>query len=127
MGIFHYDFNKEKVIWDISLFNEQENVIVADWEWVNIYRQMFMDMKVDSGATFKDCKNRMMKFFSEHPTVRVDDVMEATKLYLESVNDIRYLQQANYFIKKGTGESRLEQFIEIYNNSTKFNSTIKMM
>jgi len=57
----------------------------------------------------------MIKFFIENPSVRSDEIMNATKAYIETINDSKYLQRADYFIKKNgpDTQSRLKEFLEM--------------
>ena len=61
----------------------------------------------------------MKKLFSEYPSIRKDEVIEATKLYIRN-NDTRFIRQSHYFISKGSGgdkTSDLITWIDVYRNS----------
>jgi hypothetical protein len=70
----------------------------------------------------------MIKFFIENPSVRSDEIMAATKAYINTINDPKYLQRADYFIKKNgpDTQSRLLEFLEM-NKSEPATKTFDMM
>jgi hypothetical protein len=61
----------------------------------------------------------MKAFFAEHPEIRKDEVIAATKEYLRnfpSQQNPKYMQRADYFIsklEKGVPTSRLEMYLEV--------------
>jgi hypothetical protein len=122
----------ENIIWNIPLFNDAELNLATEWSWVlDEYRPLFRNIDKSKGGTPISCVRRMKKFFAEHPEVRKQDVIEAAKMYIETVNDPRYLQQADYFIIKDTKSlnvtSRLEQFLEIIKENRASKVRDKMM
>lgn len=110
--IVERDYTKKEIKWNISLFSGQE----TQWEWVDKeYRKLFKDLRPDKGGSSISCLKRMKDYFRDNPEVRKDEVIAAVKLYLSELSDPAYLQQADYFIKKGTGAdmtSRLQQYLE---------------
>lgn len=118
--IVERDYDFVTVKWNISLFDEQN--IEDDWEWVVTWRNLFKNIKPDRAGTLNMCLARMKQFFASHPSVRKDDVMEATKMYLSTVNDPNYLTSAHYFIKKDKAaneQSKLQEFLEILKDKKK--------
>ena len=141
LGIINRDFNKGTVIWIVPLFDStpQQITLIQEnttWIWVNTeYRQMFIDINRYKGGDKASCIIKMKQFFSENPEIRKEDVLKATKLYLEGfqngTENPKFLQQANYFIFKGKkgGEnyqSRLSQFLEAI-KTEKIENTDKYM
>ena len=124
-GIYEYQMVEDAVIWHIPLFDDQ--AVTDDWEWLHDYQNLFRNVRKDCAGTFINVKKKMMKFFQDHPTVRVEDIMEATTMYIKQVNDPRYLQRADYFIKKlgPISQSRLEEYLEIIKTAPK--NDYKMM
>ena len=128
IDIFHYDFDKEEIIWNIPLFAvKAEEKDEDDWGWIKEYQKLFKDVNKLCGSSYRECRIRMEKFFSTHPSVRKEDVIKAAKLYISSVKDSTYLQQANYFIRKGVYESRLEQYLELLKDIQVQEKSIKLM
>ena len=129
LGIINRDYLKGTVQWIVPLFNITPEIDTA-WDWVhNDYRKLFSDVKAIAGGNKKSCTMKMKKFFSEHPDVRKQDVIDAAKLYIEEFangkNNPVYMQRADYFISKtqnGVGgkavESRLEMYVEIIMSKT---------
>lgn len=113
LNIVERDFDNNSIKWTIPLFEGQE----IKWEWVEDYRKLFRNKKLDKGGTLKGCISKMKKFFGENPEVRKQDVLDAAKMYLGQKNlNTQYIQRADYFIIKGKGAdrtSRLEEYLEI--------------
>ena len=113
--IVEFDFENDCIKWNIKLFKEEKNE--NEWEWLEEYRSLFISIRKDCGGSLTAIKERMKEFFKKNKNTTKEDVIAATKMYLRNVNDIQYLQQADYFIKKGTGSnitSKLEQYINLY-------------
>jgi hypothetical protein len=104
---------------NIDLFDKDEQVNEA-WEWVDKeYRALFAKVRMDAKGDKNGCVTKMMKFFALHPEIRKDDVLTATKLYIDpflaNQQNVKYMQRADYFISKtvdGSKLSRLEQYLE---------------
>lgn len=95
-------------------FEAEESKSTDKFLWVKNYRDLFKEVNPDRWGTLSTCKERMKKFFSENPEVRVEDVMNATKMYLRNT-DRRYIMKSHKFIFDGVGTSRnstLEEWIE---------------
>lgn len=100
----------------IPIFKEQEQETQSadKFKWVSKFRDLFKQVNPDRWGTLSTCKERMKKFFSENPEVRVDEVMDATIMYLKNT-DRRYIMKSHKFIYDGVGTSRnstLEEWIE---------------
>lgn len=104
--------------WNIPLFEDMVN----KYEWVKDYREAFRKKNKTRGGTLKACVERFKKFFFENPDVTVDEIKQATNLYLNSVKDYEYLTSAHYFISKGKGVDKinsLESWVEIVKENNK--------
>jgi len=125
--IVERDYTDSTLKWNISLY-EDEDVVDKNWDWVNTeFRPLFGKIRGDAIGTKAECTKKMKKYFSEHPLVRKDDVIKATKLYLHpfemGTQQVKFLQRADYFISKiergsGTSQlgSRLDMFLEVLGN-----------
>lgn len=116
--------NPGRLIWNISLY---ENEIIPEdkeWEWIEKYREEFGKLRSDAIGNKKNCYTKMKKYFSEHPEVRVENIKQAVQMYLipfqRGRSDLQMLQRADYFISKivkaegGTEyNSRLDMYLEI--------------
>jgi len=100
------------------LYEEQEkNSTDLKWDWVKEWRDMFKSAYSERAGSTTTCIARMKTFFSENPEVRKEDIFGATMLYLESVQDAKYLTTSHKFIYDGAGKSRnskLEEWVEKY-------------
>lgn len=104
--------NGSSITWNIPLFED----IVNKFDWVKDYREAFRKKNKERGGTLKACVERFKKFFFENPDVTLEEVKQATNMYLNSVTNYEYLTSAHYFISKGKGVDRvnsLEAWIEI--------------
>ena len=59
----------------------------------------------------------MKAFFIDNPEIRKEDVIGATKMYIQNLDNPKYLITSHYFITKGLGKDRvsqLEEWVEKY-------------
>ena len=113
----------------IPVFKEQEQEVNSKdkFEWVSNFRDLFKKVNIDRWGTLTTCKERMKKFFSENPEVRIDEVMGATELYLKNT-DRNFIMKSHKFIYDGFGSSKnstLEEWIEKYREILNTNETSK--
>jgi len=105
--------SQKNLEWKIPLFISEED---EDRNWIlDEYRQMFKDIRKDRAGPKKSVEKRMLLFMSNNPTVTGEDILLATKNYLQSLSDSKYLTSAHYFISKGSGTNKvslLEQWLE---------------
>lgn len=84
-------------------------------EFVKEYRNLWKGLKIGSMGSHNTCFDKLSRWFSENPSYTKDDVLNAAKLYIKSLDNYQYLQQADYFIYKKDGKeesSRLSSFID---------------
>lgn len=92
-------------------------------EFITQYRNLFKGLKVGSMGSHNSCSDKLSRWMKENPQYSKEDVLKAARIYINSLDNYQYLQQADYFIykKDAYGEqSRLSNFIdenEINNNS----------
>ena len=114
-GLLSYsELTGYKLVLHIFEEQEQETQSADKFKWVSKFRDLFKQVNPDRWGTLSTCKERMKKFFSENPEVRVDEVMDATIMYLNNT-DRRYIMKSHKFIYDGAGTSRnstLEEWIE---------------
>ncbi len=131
LNIIERDLNLGGIKWNYTLYEGQ--VIIDEWSWVNTeFREAFGKINKVRKGDKRACINRMKKYFSDNPTVRKEDVLEATKMYLSSLNSSAYCKKAHKFIYEGSGlnkTSMLNEWIEIYDKKKNLpkNNKIKMM
>lgn len=95
---------------------KSSRAIDADLEnFVDKYRELWKGLKPGSMGSTNGCKEKLQRWMSENPKYSTDNIYNASKAYIKSVDDYKYLQQADYFIykKDAFGEqSRLSSFID---------------
>ena len=112
---FIEDPKTNTLTWLIPLFEDQ----VTGFEWVKEWMEGFGDINKDRKGTAKFVMPRMKKFFVENPSIRVDEVIGATKMYFANVDNPQYLKSSHKFIMEGKGaekNSMLLEWVEKYKN-----------
>lgn len=102
-----------------SLFKSRESVssgtFTIGMPQVKEFRDWFKKINPGRASSIDSCSRKLKRFLDEHPDVTFFEVISATKLYLESVDDPKYLIYADNFIYRGIGEdenSPLESWVE---------------
>lgn len=86
-----------------------------DLEWLEEWRDLFKDKKPGGAGNKQGCYKKMKVFLKENPDVTKEEIFAAAEAYFDSLDSLKYVQQADYFISKGTGQnvsSRLSQWVE---------------
>ncbi len=103
--------------WKISLFAGEETA----FGWVKTeYVEIFKAKNSTKGGRIRECTKRLKKLFADDPAIRKDDVIGATKMYVNST-EAMYLMDPHYFIEKGVGANKtftLSTWIEKYKEAT---------
>jgi len=110
--------SNNQIVWKEPLFIKEEG-INEKWEWVvqdyiSLFGAINPKRKGPKSATIA----RMKSFFAQNPEVRKEDVLGATKMYIQNVNNPEYLISSHYFIFKDKGAdkvSHLEEWLDKYN------------
>lgn len=83
---------------------------------VDEYRFKWKGFKTGAMGSPKSCKQKLTRWMKENPKYSFDDILKAADLYIDSIENPRFMQRADYFIFKHTinkeEESRLSAFIE---------------
>lgn len=83
---------------------------------IDKYRSLWKGLKPGSMGSKQACEKKLIRWMKENPEYSFADVINAAKSYINSVNNLRYLQNADYFIykqdKTGIDSSRLSSFID---------------
>lgn len=98
-------------------------------EFITQYRNLFKGLKVGSMGSHNSCSDKLSRWLKENPQYSKEDILKAAKIYINSLDNYQYLQQADYFIykKDAHGESsRLSAFIDEteVNNNTDWTSRL---
>ena len=104
------DYKEKKII-------KKSNRVINEGfdEFIEEYRNLWKGLKVGSLGSYKTCYDKMKRWMSENPNYSKDDILKAARIYIKSLDNYQYLQQADYFIFKKDGKdenSRLSAFIE---------------
>lgn len=101
--------DKSKTLeWNVPLFEEQ----VTGFEWVKDWMEEFGNINKDRKGTYKSVAARMKTFFVNNPSIRQDDVMEATRMYLRTVKQSVYLKTSHKFIYEGQGVEKISLLLD---------------
>ena len=89
-------------------------------EFVQEYRLLWKGRKSGSMGSLQSCLEKMDRWMQENPTYTKEEILKAAKLYLDGLENYRYLQRADFFIFKQdemkVESSRLSAFIEEIND-----------
>lgn len=102
-GIVNYDYTTKTVDWYVPLFDEQE----TNFEWVTEWMDLFKAVNPSRRGTKKDCLIRMKRFFTNNPHIRVNQVFQATRQYLATIDNPMYCKMSHKFIYEQDGTSML--------------------
>lgn len=107
-GIVTKDYSTEQITWLVPLLEES----VTGFEWVGAWMDLFKEVNPDRRGVKREVITRMKRFFVNNPSVRTEDVVDATKLYLKGVNEARFCKKSHKFIYEIDGTSMLTDFVE---------------
>lgn len=101
MALGAYTQRKRIVSVFFNFYEPYTLIKMKSYDWVrNEYMRMFQEMYPGKMPMhFKETEKRMREFCTENPRVTKDDVLDATRLYLRSVNP-KFIRLPHYFIKK---------------------------
>jgi hypothetical protein len=84
-------------------------------DFVEEYRNLWKGLKPGSMGSLNGCKEKLIRWMKENPNYSKENILNAAKIYLNTLENYKFLQQADYFIYKKDvyGESsRLSAFID---------------
>jgi hypothetical protein len=102
------DYENNQVKWNVGLFEETE----TGFEWIGEWMDLFKNVNPERRGVKADVLKRMKKFFMNNPSVRKEDVFNATNRYLESVSNPMYCKKSHKFIYEIDGTSMLADYVE---------------
>src|SRR5699024_4187463 len=101
--------NKKPIRSSKAVIEDVDNHIIE-------YRDLWRGLKVGSMGDPKACRTNLINWLKDNPEYDMKEVLKASKVYLGSLDDLRYLQRADYFIykqdKHKVKTSRLSAFID---------------
>lgn len=107
-GIVTKDYSDDELKWNISLFEETE----SGFEWITEWMDLFKQVNPERRGVKADVLRRMKKFFINNPSIRRDEILEATKSYLKTIDNPIYCKKSHKFIYEQDGSSMLLDYIE---------------
>ena len=94
--------------WNIALFQGQE----VAFAWVkDEYTTLFSDKNRSRGGKVREATSRMKRLFAENPDIRKEEVIGATRMYLNNT-DSDYIRFPHYFIEKGRGGEKTQDILD---------------
>ncbi len=112
LGIVERNYRDNTIEWHVPLYDGQN--VDSVWDWVNEYRKLLASKNKEREGNKKSCVQRMKIFFAQNPEVRKHDVLDATTMYLRTVEP-KFVKMAERFIFDGQGNyktSMLLQWVE---------------
>lgn len=98
--------------------------------FIDDFRNKWKGLKPGSMGSLSACRLKMLRWMKENPDYNPEQILKAADIYIESLNNYNYLQQADYFIYKKEGNkeehSRLSAFIDEIGLHTDDNWTTKL-
>jgi hypothetical protein len=101
--------SKKEIRKSERLVNNELNSFIEE------FRDKWKGLKPGSMGSLSTCKEKMKRWMRENPTYSPQQILNAADIYINSLNDNTYLQQADYFIYKKDGKeesSRLSAFVD---------------
>lgn len=101
--------SKKEIRKSERLVNNELNSFIEE------FRDKWKGLKPGSMGSLSTCKEKMRRWMRENPTYSPQQILNAADIYINSLNDNTYLQQADYFIYKKDGKeesSRLSAFVD---------------
>lgn len=107
-NIVSKDYSNNEIKWNKSLFEETE----VGFEWITEWMDLFKKINPDRRGVKSYVLKRMKKFFINNPSIRSEQVIEATKMYLNTVTNPIYCKKSHKFIYEDDGNSMLLEYVE---------------
>lgn len=101
------DYENDVVKWNIPLFEEGE----TGFEWISEWMDLFKKVNPERRGTKSIVLQRMKRFFVNNPSIRSNQVIDATKAYLLTVTDPIYCKKSHKFIYEQDGSSMLADYV----------------
>jgi hypothetical protein len=99
-----------------KIIKRSSRSVVNDLDtFIEEFRSLWKGLKPGSMGSTNGCREKMIRWMKENPQYNREDILRASRVYIQSLDNYQYLQQADYFIykKDARGESsRLSAFID---------------
>lgn len=98
--------------------------------FIEEFRNKWKGLKPGSMGSLSACRLKMFRWMKDNPEYTPEQILKAADIYLNSLTNYNYLQQADYFIYKKEGNkeehSRLSAFIDEINLHTNDDWTTRL-
>lgn len=95
-----------------KVVKKSSRVISAELnDFIKEYRSLWKGLKPGSMGSETNCRDKLYTWMTENPSYSKEDILKAAKIYLNTLDNYKYLQAADYFIFKD-GNSRLSAYID---------------
>lgn len=125
---------------EISLNNKKATKVSKSKRFINNevderaieFRNKWKGLRPGSMGSLKSCKQKLSRWMKENPEFSFDEILKAVDMYMDSgvLNDVRFLQRADYFIFKQNvnkeEQSSLSAYIEEIDSYTPDSWTTKL-
>lgn len=84
-------------------------------EFIDEFRLLWKGLKPGAMGSHIACREKLLRWMKDNPKYSKEEILNAAKIYINSLDNYQYLQQADYFIykKDAHGESsRLSAYID---------------
>lgn len=107
-GIVTYDATSKTYDWKHGLYEGGNN----QYDWIKDWMDLFKAVNPDRRGTKASVVKRFKDLFANYPQYNIDNVMAATKSYLQTVTNPQYCKTSHKFIKEQDGSSMLLEQLE---------------
>lgn len=102
-----YTEEKGSIKWNIPLFEGQQTA----FDWVKTeYVTLFKEANDAKGGHVREATTLIKQVFAKNPSIRKDDILGATRLYIQNT-DPRFIMLPHYFIQKGKGGEKTQTLL----------------
>ena len=103
-----YDEDDAGVTWNIDLFYKEEDID----SFVSNYLRVFSSYNPLKGGEIYRVKPKIVEFLRKHPEYSQEEILDAAKRYLESLNNKSFSLSCVTFIKNQRGSKLMEYLNE---------------
>ena len=121
---FEYEVGESpKLVWKVPLFKGQA---VDHFDWITQFMDMFGKINPDRRGARSYVVDRMKKLFAKYPDIRKDEVLDATRHYLNTVENPIYVLKSHKFISNTQGTPLLDTIMELRDKKISSSSNINI-
>lgn len=107
LGIVTKDYSSDEIIWRQPLFEES----LDNFEWIDDWLLLFKNKNPQRRGNKREVLKRMKRFFANNPNSTPEEVLKATKSYLNQTAP-QYVRMSQRFIYEQDGSSMLKTYLD---------------